>query len=256
MDVHTFPIYTCSCGYTTTKSGNASRHKKTSGEHIITAELVEFVKRSDHLDALAKANSTTNYSHCHINDQKAETINNNIHINLVVPEQSVVASIQDAIQSDECIREIRAAAPNEIPAILFKYTRGTMAGKPLIKYDPKKNIVESKDPITGEGVKQKLSKFRNEYLAEQTDIYDETYQIPYLPQPVKRDMLSMTTPQFPTGNKKDAPVSPAEVIRICATGDHRMYKLPHDTKRFFTDVAKNVDIEIKSCAPSGAPVDA
>jgi len=256
MKVYEISLYTCSCGYETTDKGNASRHKTTSGTHEVKMEKKKFVLESDHLDALAKANSTTNYSHCHINDQKAETINNNIHINLVVPEQSVVASIQDAIQSDECIREIRAAAPNEIPAILFKYTRGTMAGKPLIKYDPKKDAVESKDPITGESVSKKLKKFRNEYLAEQTDIYDETYQIPYLPQPVKRDMLSMTTPQFPTGNKKDTPVSPAEVIRICATGDHRMYKLPHDTKRFFTDVAKNVDIEIKSCAPSGAPVDA
>ncbi|AGE55669.1 protein of unknown function (DUF1390) [Acanthocystis turfacea Chlorella virus MN0810.1] len=126
-----------------------------------------------------------------------------------------------------------------------------MAGKPLIKYDPKKDAVESKDPVTGESVSKKLKKFRNEYLAEQSDIYDETYQIPYLPQPVKRDMLSMTAPHFPTGNKKDTPVSPAEVIKICTTGDHRMYKLPHETKRFFTDVAKNVDIEIKSCAPNG-----
>jgi len=255
MKDYKFQLYVCGCGYETVNSGNASKHRKTSCGHSISSETIEFVRKSDHLDALSKAGSTITYNAETINNTN-NTNTNNIHINLVVPEQSVVASIQDAIQSDECIREIRAAAPNEIPAILFKYTRGTMAGKSLIKYDPKKDAVESKDPITGESVSKKLKKFRNEYLAEQTDIYDETYQIPYLPQPVKRDMLSMTTPQFPTGNKKDTPVSPAEVIRICATGDHRMYKLPHDTKRFFTDVAKNVDIEIKSCAPSGAPVDA
>jgi hypothetical protein len=244
MKIYDFRVYTCSCGYETVAHGNANRHEKSHGDHKITAETMEFVKRSDY-----DAKPTTNIG------QQADTINNDnstidnsITINLVVPEQSIVCSIQDAIQNEECIREIRAATPHEIPAILFRYTRGTLAGKPLIKYDPKKNVVESKDPITGEPVKQKLTKYRNEYLAKQTDIYDETFQIPYMPQPVKRDMLSMTDPQFPTGNKKDKPVSPAEVIKICATGDHRMYKLPHETKRFYTDVADNVDTEIKSCS--------
>ncbi|ABT16881.1 hypothetical protein ATCV1_Z747L [Acanthocystis turfacea chlorella virus 1] len=246
MKVYTYPLYVCSCGYETTHRQNVSKHKKTSGTHEVTLESVEFVKRSEY-----DAKPVTTIG------QQAETITNNNHtdnstknitINLVVPEQSIIGSIQDAIQSEECIREIRGADPQQIPAILFKYTRGTMSGKPLIKYDPKKNVVESKDPVTGEGVKQKLAKFRNDYLAKQTDIYDETFHIPYLPQPVKRDMLAMTNPQFPTGNKKDKPVSPAEVIKICATGDHRMYKLPHDTKRFYTDVAENVDTEIKSCS--------
>ncbi|AGE56571.1 protein of unknown function (DUF1390) [Acanthocystis turfacea Chlorella virus NE-JV-2] len=244
MQVYTFPVYKCSCGYETTKSGNACKHKKTSGEHEMTTETKEFVLKSEY-----DAKPTTTIGQ----NQTAETINNdnstkNITINLVVPEQSVIASIQDAIKSEECIREIRGADLNQIPAILFKYTRGTMAGKPLIKYDPDKNIVESKDPVTGKGVKQKLAKFRNDYLAKQTDIYDETFQIPYLPQPVKRDMLAMTAPQFQGGNKKEKPVTPAEVIKICASGDHRMYKLPHDTKRFYTDVAENVDTEIKSCS--------
>jgi hypothetical protein len=246
MQVYTFPVYKCSCGYETTKPGNASKHKKTSGDHNVFVETKEFVLKSDY-----DAKPTTTIGQ----NQTAETIHNhtdnstkNITINLVVPEQSVIASIQDAIKSEECIREIRGADLNQIPAILFKYTRGTMAGKPLIKYDPDKNVVESKDPVTGKDVKQKLSKFRNEYLAKQTDIYDETFQIPYLPQPVKRDMLSMTTPQFQGANKKDKPVTPAEVIKICASGDHRMYKLPHETKRFYTDVAENVDTEIKSCS--------
>jgi hypothetical protein len=244
VKVFTFSVYKCSCGYETSDSGNASRHKKKTGEHVISTETKEFVLKSDY-----DAKPTTTIGQ----NQTADTIHNdnstnNIIINLTVPEQSIIGSIQEAVKNEDCIREIRGATPNEIPAILFKYTRGTMSGKPLIKYDPKKNVVESKDPVTGEGVKQKLSKFRNDYLAKQTDIYDETFHIPYMPNPVKRDMLSMTDPQFPTGNKKDKPVSPAEVIKICATGDHRMYKLPHETKRFYTDVADNVDTEIKSCS--------
>jgi hypothetical protein len=207
----------------------------------MTKKTTEFVLKSDYD---SKPGTTIGQN------QTADTINNDnsITINLMVPDQSIICSIQDAIQNEDCIREIRGAAPEELPAILFKYTRGTLAGKPLIKYDPDKNVVESKDPVTGKDVKQKLSKFRNEYLAKQTDIYDETFQIPYMPQPVKRDMLAMTHPQFTTGVKKDKPVSPAEVIKICATGDHRMYKLPHETKRFYTDVAENVDTEIKSCS--------
>ena len=249
MKIYEISVYTCSCGYETTDKGNASRHKNTSGSHEVKMEKKKFVLESDHLDVMAKASSVVTYNADTINnDNSTNMTDNSITINLVVPEQSIIASIQDAVQDEECIREIRGATPHEIPAILFKYTRGTMSGKPLIKYDPKKNVVESKDPVTGEGVRQKLSKFRNDYLAKQTDIYDETFQIPYMPQPVKRDMLSMTDPQFPTGNKKDKPVSPAEVIKICATGDHRMYKLPHETKRFYTDVADNVDTEIKSCS--------
>jgi hypothetical protein len=246
MKFYKCPLYTCSCGYDTMNRSNAKKHENTTGDHSISVETIEFVRRTDY-EAKPVTNIGQKADTIH-NDNSTNMTDNSITINLVVPEQSIVGSIQDAIQSEECIREIRGADPQQIPAILFKYTRGTMSGKPLIKYDPKKNVVESKDPVTGEGVKQKLSKFRNDYLAKQTDIYDETFHIPYLPQPVKRDMLAMTTPQFSTGVKKDNPVSPAEVIKICATGDHRMYKLPHDTKRFYTDVAENVDTEIKSCS--------
>jgi predicted RNase H-like nuclease (RuvC/YqgF family) len=47
MDVHTFPVYICPCGYTTTKSGNAYRHKKTSGSHEVNIERREFVLKED-----------------------------------------------------------------------------------------------------------------------------------------------------------------------------------------------------------------
>ncbi|AGE59698.1 protein of unknown function (DUF1390) [Acanthocystis turfacea Chlorella virus TN603.4.2] len=252
VEVFTQTLYTCECGYRTTSSHQACKHSKTKkcSDRQVTKKETEFVLKSDYD---AKPTTTIGQNQTadtiHNNTDNSTTMNDNsITINLVVPEQSIIGSIQDAVRNEDCIREIRGATPNEIPAILFKYTRGTMAGKPLIKYDPDKNVVESKDPVTGKDVKQKLSKFRNDYLAKQTDIYDETFQIPYMPQTVKRDMLAMTAPQFPTGMKKDKPVSPAEVIKICASGDHRMYKLPHDTKRFYTDVAENVDTEIKSCS--------
>jgi len=57
MNIYTFPEYECSCGYKTTKSGNASRHKKTTGEHNISIETREFVLKNEY-DA-AKASTMT-----------------------------------------------------------------------------------------------------------------------------------------------------------------------------------------------------
>jgi hypothetical protein len=178
------------------------------------------------------------------------TVNNigmqNITINLTVPDKSIVAAIYDAVNNQECADEIKYADPHQIPAILFKYTRGTKADQQVIKYDPDKNVVKHKDSVTGKDVLQDLKKFRNEYLAEQADVYDDTYHIQYLPLPVQKNMKELAKPMYDNGKKKDKPIPAAEVIKICATGDHRMYKLPHDTKRFYTQVANDIDKEIKS----------
>jgi hypothetical protein len=177
---------------------------------------------------------------------------NNITINLVVPDKSVISSIYDAVKNQECIDEIRYADPHQIPAILFKYTRGTKAEQPVIKYDVVKDVVHHVDPVTGHETSKDLKKYRNEYLAEQADVYDDTYHIPYLPLPVRKNMKELADPQYDNGKKKDGPIPAADVIKICASGDHRMYKLPHESKRFYTQVANDVDKEIKSTAkPEG-----
>jgi hypothetical protein len=157
-----------------------------------------------------------------------------------------VAAIYEAVKNQECADEIRYADPHQIPAILFKYTRGTKAEQQVIKYDPDKNVVKHRDSVTGKDVSQDLKKFRNDYLAEQADVYDDTYHIPYLPLSIRKNMTELAKPMFDNGKKKDEPIPAAEVIKICASGDHRMYKLPHDTKRFYTQVANDIDKEIKS----------
>jgi hypothetical protein len=48
----------------------------------------------------------------------------NITINLTVPDKSVVSAVYDAVKNPDCVRELKYADPQEIPAILFKYTRG------------------------------------------------------------------------------------------------------------------------------------
>jgi hypothetical protein len=209
----------------------------------MTSASREFVLKEDHLatvqDCSGSINNSTVEGNAHINNSI------NVTINLTVPNQSIVGGIYEAVKNQDCIDEIKHADPHQIPAILFKYTRGTKADKQVIKYDIAKDVVRHVDPVTGHETSKDLKKFRNEYLAEQADVYDDTYHIQYLPKDVQKNMKELATPQYENGKKKDKPIPAAEVIKICASGDHRMYKLPHDTKRFYTQVADDVDKEIK-----------
>jgi hypothetical protein len=163
----------------------------------------------------------------------------------VVPDKTVVQSVYDAVKNPECVAEIRGADPQQIPAILFKYTRGVKADGRFLTFDPDKNVVRQKDPITGREISKDLKKYRNEYLEENANVYDETYHIPYMPPAIQPAMRDLAVPEFDTGKKKEDPIPGAAVIKMCASGDHRMYKFPQETKKFYADVAVNVDNEIK-----------
>ncbi|AGE48992.1 protein of unknown function (DUF1390) [Paramecium bursaria Chlorella virus AP110A] len=246
VETHKIPYHICGCGYKTSDRGNASKHKKVSCGHTMILEVKEFVFKEDY-DRDVKTSLNTIHGNVGVVNQNVDnSVHQNITINLTVPDKTIVGAIYDVINNQECINEIRHADPHQIPAILFKYTRGTKAEQQVIKYDPDKNVVKHKDSVTGQDVSQDLKKFRNEYLAEQADVYDDVYHIPYFPLPVQKNMTELAKPMFDNGKKKDDPIPAAEVIKICATGDHRMYKLPHDTKRFYTQVANDIDKEIKS----------
>ena len=236
-------LYTCGCGYKTLNCGNASKHKKTKCGHAMYNTSEKFVLERDLLSSVS-----SNPTNCITGDHFTNNGNlhmSNITINLTVPDKSVVSAVYDAVKNPDCIRELKYADPQEIPAILFKYTRGACADKQYIKYDPDKNTVLHKDPVTGKEVAKDLKKYRNEYLVKNADVYDDTYHIQYMPKDIQRNMNELTRPVFDTGKKKDAPIPAADVIKMCASGDHRMYKLPHDSKKFYTDVVDNVDKEIK-----------
>ncbi|AGE58570.1 protein of unknown function (DUF1390) [Paramecium bursaria Chlorella virus NYs1] len=184
------------------------------------------------------------------NSINTQTINGNVNmtnitINLTVPDKSVVVSIYDAIKNPDCVRDLRGADPEQIPAILFKYTRGIKAEQKYITYDPDKNVVKKLDPITKKEVSQDLKKYRDDYLVKNADIYDDNLHISYMPVSIQPAMKSLSRPEYQTGKKKDPPIPAADVIKMCASGDHRMYKLPHESKKFYKDVAENVDNEIK-----------
>ena len=251
---HSAHTYKCTtCGYSTFDSGNSSRHKKSTRckQPMMERVQVSVMLVSDVLELLQKFSGNA----APIGTQNnADTIHHtvvgtqNITINLTVPDKSVVLSIYDAVKNQECIDEIRGADPQQIPAIFFKYTRGTKAEQKVIQFDADKNLVRHKDPITGKEVAKDLKKYRNEYLAKNADVYDDDYHIPYMPREVQRSMKDLSAPIYETGKKKDAPIPAAKIIKMCATGDHKMYKLPEESKQFYTDVAENVDNEIKSTA--------
>jgi len=233
-------FYKCGCGFRTIHPGNASRHKKTDCGYDMKSESKEFVLKEEHLMAIGDHSRSVNNSTVHGN------VDNSINITLVLPDKSVVQSVYDAVKNPECVAEIRGADPQQIPAILFKYTRGVKSEQSVIRYDTDKNVVRQLDSITGKEIIKDLKKYRNEYLVENADIYDKDYHIPYMPPKIQPAMRELAEPQFDTGKKKDEPIPAAEVIKMCAAGDHRMYKLPHESKKFYTQVADNVDKEIKS----------
>jgi hypothetical protein len=237
-------LYTCGCGYKTLNCGNASKHKKTKCGHAMYNTSEKFVLERDYTSLMQKCN-TGNQGVVTIGDHASNVSVSNITINLTVPDKSVVSAVYDAVKNPDCVRELKYADPQEIPAILFKYTRGTCADKQYIKYDPDKNTVLHKDPVTGKEVAKDLKKYRNEYLVKNADVYDDTYHIQYMPREIQRNMNELARPAFDTGKKKDSLIPAADVIKMCASGDHRMYKLPHDSKKFYTDVVDNVDKEIK-----------
>ncbi|AGE56482.1 protein of unknown function (DUF1390) [Paramecium bursaria Chlorella virus NE-JV-1] len=241
MKTYKTALHTCGCGYETFDISNANKHKKTKCMHEMTSETVEFVRKDDY-DRDTKS-MVINGDHTHIGNSVQ-----NININLTVPANTIVGSIYDALANQECIDAIRYADPHQIPAILFKYTRGTKAENRIIKYDVAKNAVKFLDPVTGAEVSKDLKKYRNEYLTEQADVYDEAHHIQYMPSEIHRSMKELSKPSLANGKKKERPIPAGEVIKMCAAGDHRMYKLPVDTKQFFTKVANDVDNEIKSAA--------
>jgi len=249
-------LFRCSeCGYETSIHSNRSQHLKTKKCSRATFETIRtpVIKVTDVMELLKNITSTTY-------NQTANVINNannnvNITVNLVVPNNSVIGSIQEALANEDCVGEIRGADPTEIPAILFKYTRGALANQKHIRYDPVKDAVHYVDPVTGTETSKNLKKFRNEYLNEQADFYDDETFVDYTPNNVKNSLKDLTRPDYFSGKKVEKPghskkvpekISAGQVIKTYASGSHDKYKFPIETKDFNFKVVKHVDNEIKS----------
>lgn len=235
-------LYSCECGYITLSKDCASKHKKTRKciHHEMTKKETSFVSEEDYNNKGTEINIDGDGNSV---DKSTHITNHITNITLSVPER-MFSSMYKALQKPDCVNEIQNAQPDQIQAIIFKYCRGTSADDTVMKYDAIKNSVTHKDPDTGKDVTKDLKKYRNEYLLESSDIFKE-HQIQYMPGSVQEEMREMTKPVYKTGKKKDDPIDATEVIKICASGDHSMYKMPFETKDFYSKVAKNVDTQIK-----------
>jgi len=227
-------LYSCSCGYETLSKDYASKHSKTRKcLHLeMTKEETNFVREEEYNNKGSDINIVGDNNTTHIT---------NIHLS--VPER-LFPSVIEALKNPYCEMEIQNARPEKIQSILFQYTRGVSAEDTAVKYDPIKNSVTHKDPDTGKDVTKDLKKYRNEYLLESSDIFHEGL-IRSIPDSVQEQMREMTKPMYKTGKKKDDPIDATRVVKICASGDHAMYKMPFETKDFYNKVAKNVDTQIK-----------
>ena len=239
-------LYSCECGYETLSKDYASKHSKTLKclHHEMNKKETNFVLEEDYNNKGTEINGDNiTCGDGGINNVDKST-NHITNINLVIPTQGLIGSIYDALKNPNCVLEIQNSDPEKIPAVLFKFTRGMSAEETMIKYDTNNDSVIHKDPDTGKDVSKDLKKYRNEYLLESSDIFHEQ-KIRYMPDSVQEEMRGMSEPKYKTGKKKDDPIDAAQVIKICASGDHAMYKMPFETKDFYSKVAKNVDTQIK-----------
>jgi len=236
-------LYSCECGYVTLSKDCASKHSKTlkCGHREMKKEETSFVREADYDKKGTDIDIDGDNNNVELD--KSTHITNNININLSVPER-LYPSMSKALKNPDFITELQNAQPEKILSIIFQYCRGASAEDTVVKYDAINNSVIHKDPDTGKDVTKDLKKYRNEYLLESSDIFQEE-TIRYLPDSVQEEMREMTKPVFKTGKKKDDPIDAIQVVKICASGDHAMYKMPFETKDFYSKVAKNVDTQIK-----------
>jgi len=232
-------LYSCECGYVTLSKDCASKHSKTRKcvHHEMTKKETSFVSEEDY------NNKGTDINIVGDNNNNIDNSTHITNINLTVPER-MIPSVIKALKDNDCANEIQNNPSDKTLAILFKYTRGTSAEDSVVKYDSIKNSVTHKDPVTGENVTKDLKKYRNEYLLESSDIFGDD-NIHYMPDSVKDEWREMKKPQYKTGKKKDDPIDATQVIKICASGDHAQYKMPFETKNFYSKVDNNVDTQIK-----------
>ncbi|AGE52029.1 protein of unknown function (DUF1390) [Paramecium bursaria Chlorella virus CVR-1] len=95
MKTFSISLYTCVCGYETTHSGNASKHKKLGSDHNVIVSSVSVVLEKDHLEALAKA--TANHS-ISVHDSEHINIDKSTHttnIQLVLPPKTTKEDFVD-----------------------------------------------------------------------------------------------------------------------------------------------------------------
>ena len=241
-------FYTCGCGYQTLNNGNAYRHKKTPCGHEMTSEMKEFVLKED---AVAHSNNiTVPLDNSTINGNVIGKIGKYIdqkHVtfNLMVPDADTGRVVYEVLKSEDFQNALSAEFQTEnIPAILFKYTKGRYVERPdgdaaVIVKDDK---VHEKD-AGGNVVKTPLTRYAKKFVGDATrtiethaDILTHRHS-----KSVVDDFRSRNLP----GAKRHEQISGAEALKKYSAGDHETYKYPAETRGYVERAVSAVKDEIR-----------
>jgi hypothetical protein len=137
MDIETFKLalYVCGCGYKTTNTGSASKHKKVTCGHAMSNEMTEFVLKKDHLASHGKTDSDASLGDVVTRD-KITNINNSTHngdnidnstnitnLTLVLPERTTKDDFLEYLRE---LDHLGYRAPEQIatmPGKMLMFTR-------------------------------------------------------------------------------------------------------------------------------------
>lgn len=134
IEIYKFTVYSCGCGYTTSKSSNASKHKKIYCGHEILSDTKNFVLETDHLKTLANnhhlANISTN-AQTVVNGDHAvvdNRIDNSTNITLVLPERTTK---EDFVEYLETMNSLGFRTPEQVISMPGKMLMLTRDAKKL-----------------------------------------------------------------------------------------------------------------------------
>lgn len=138
MNIETFKLalYVCGCGYKTTNTGNASKHKKVSCGHTMTSEMTEFVTKKDHLASHGKLDESntslgdtvardkiTNIDNSTHNGDNIDNSTNITNVTLVLPDRTTKEDFLEYLRE---LDHLGYRAPEQIatmPGKMLMFTR-------------------------------------------------------------------------------------------------------------------------------------
>ncbi|AGE52692.1 protein of unknown function (DUF1390) [Paramecium bursaria Chlorella virus CvsA1] len=252
IDMSTFEtfkttFYICGCGYKTLNSGNASKHKKTSCGHDMKSEIKNFVLEDDAIAAVSNTNHTNITVPGDHNTVIGKYIDQKqITFNLTVPDGDTRTVIYRALQSPQFQRELNGEFhPENIPALIFRHTKGTGAIKPggekAIHVEDDK--VHEKDP-SGNLMKTPLNKYAKKFINDATTSLETNAEV-IQPKFAKELVDDLKTENLP-GHKKNEKISGAEALKNYAAGTNVIYKYPVETRGFVNRAVDAVKKEIRN----------
>ncbi|AGE54641.1 protein of unknown function (DUF1390) [Paramecium bursaria Chlorella virus KS1B] len=246
METFKIKLYTCGCGYKTTDSGSASKHKKTSCGHEMKSESKLFLLEEEVTKHYGNAINTNITVPGDYNNIINYNDNKQITFNLTVPDGDTRTIIYKALKSQQFQRELNGEfQPENIPALIFRHTKG----RGIIRPDGEKMIHVENDKVHekdsgGKLKKTPLNKYAKQFINDATSTLERNTDV-IQPKFAKELVEDLKTENLP-GHKRNEKVSGVEALKTYASGSHVMYKYPAETRGFVDRAVDAVKTEIRN----------